>query len=174
MSDERTYKVFTDLDERFNLVPRSHRNIQSVCRVMCDSVHLADQDRAYYAQEGGIEPDSVKDGKVRYEFTDRWDKSNYLAGMVEVLFQERIKLFDIDSKGTPKLRKTVTISGQEYDGEELFQQLDREEVYSAFSFFLSRFGATLHDAQNWLAISQLFQQISQTNTPHSETDGEQP
>jgi len=168
-----TYKVFTDIDVRLNLVPRSQKNIEAVCRVMCDSMHLSDHDRAYYAQEGGIEPKSVTDGKIQYEFTDRWNKSNYLAAMVEVLFQERVKLYEINSKGVPELCKTVFIDGEQYDGKALLEQLDREEVYSAFGFFLSRFGATLHDAQNWLSISNLFQQLNPTNTALNGHDGEQ-
>lgn len=170
---ERTYKVFTDIETRFNLVPRSQKNVEAVCRIMCNSMHLSDHDRAYYAQEGGIEPDSVKDGKIRYEFTDLWNKSTYLPAMVEVLFQERVKMFEINSKGVPELCKTVFVDGEQYDGKALLEQLDREEVYSAFGFFLSRFGATLHDAQHWLTISHLFQQLNPTNTALSEAGGEQ-
>jgi hypothetical protein len=168
-----TYKLFTDIDERFNLNPRSFANVQSVCRVMCESNHLHADDVGYYAQIGGFEPQE-ENGQKFYSFAQKWTKSTYLQGMVDVLFIDTPKLFIVDSKGLPKLRDKIAVSGESYKGEELIAQLDVEEVYKAFCFFLSCIGETVHDHAAFMNISKLHQLLNLQQSKQPVEDGENP
>jgi len=161
----RTYKIFSEIDERFNLAPRSTKNIEAVCDVMtkCDFLNI--NELAHYAQISGS-PEPLKDdkdaGRKYYsaeQFTAVYSKSNYLTALIDVLFIDTPVLYDLDKDGKMKLRNTVSIAGKEMKVSDVVAQIDREEVYAALGFFLSRFGETLHDHKSWLELSKVFHSV---------------
>lgn len=147
----RTYKLFDGIDEEFNLVSRSYGNIQNVCEIMCQCKFLSDQEVEHYIHIGGFVPEQKGDEKF-LTFEKRWGKHNYLIGMASVLFKDCPSLYEIDSKGDPKLKSKVKIGDTTYKGEELREIFNTEECYSAFGFFLSCIGETLHDHSLYLNI----------------------
>jgi hypothetical protein len=149
-----TYKLFEGIDEEFNLSVRSFKNIQNVCRVMCECNFLSEPDVFHYVQIGGFTPEKQK-GQEFYAFDKLWSKSNYLMALLPYLFSDAPALWTKDG-----LKKKVTLGDTTYTGQELQDKFLSEEAYSALGFFLSCIGETLHDHSLFLNSLTLLQQLA--------------
>jgi len=154
----RTYKLFDNSEEEFNIVSRSFYNIQEVCKLMCECTFLSDQDVYHYVQIGGLPHEIIKDQAVLF-FEKKWDKHNYLMGLAPVLFKDAPSIYEVSSDGEPKLKSKVTIGDKDYTGKEARGMFNAEECYSAFGFFLSCIGETLHDHRLFLNSLTAIQQM---------------
>lgn len=167
-----TYKLFTNVDEQFNLVNRSHANKRAICEVMYSRKDLDANNRGHYASIAGLEP--VEKGDIRYyEFDERYDRHNWYWAIVDKLFMDCPALMVLNGKNKPIFASNkieiggVTLSARQWCEE----HLDEEAVMSALGFFLSRSGETVHGQADWLFLSKMFRQLNPTNTPQPSDDG---
>ena len=158
---DKTYKLFTDSDEEYNLVPANQENIERICAVMCRRSDLQNHELAYYADLGGIEPDEVNGFEKKWNFPHRpLSKSTYMAALVPALFIDGrdVKLIDDKGKVTDRDR---------------FKKLDFAVMRTAVDFFFASFGETLHDCAQYYQNQQESQALaSLLSMMRSSQDGE--
>ena len=141
-----SYKLFTDKPETFELVPSNYENIQAVCRIMTMRSDIADEDMAYYAELGGIEPHETKGFQKIWKFPKRpLSRATWIAALLPVLFADAPAICNHETgKVTDKER---------------FAKLDAEQARAGIDFFFGRFGESLHDVKNWNERDQTIQSL---------------
>jgi hypothetical protein len=134
-----TFKIFTDSEEEFNLVPRSFANIKSLCRVMLECP-LTDDEAAYFMQLGGINEETVK---------KKWNKHNWLQAVAELLFLEKPKVVGKDSADAEAIRDAYDFFLNSF-GEtapDVKKHLNGVEVIQAVNYLISTANGSHGDAE---------------------------
>lgn len=134
-----TFKIFTDSEEEYNLVPRSFANIQTLCRVMLECP-LSDDEATYFMELGGIKEQTVK---------KKWAKHNWLQAVAEVLFIEKPKVVGKDSADAEVIREAYDFFLNSF-GEtapDVKKHLNGVEVIQAVNYLISTANGSTGDAE---------------------------
>lgn len=139
-------KKFTIFDDEtqpdFELVTLSNRNIKKVCLVKCNSAQAEGEERIYYAQLGEIMPDKInEEGNGVYKFKDTYHTPGITAcALAQAMFKNFPEVVEVNADGVAEVKNMS-----------LFDSMLRDQVESAFIFFLSRFGWIPYGQANLLS-----------------------
>jgi len=139
-TDKTGKPVKTDNEKKMYYVNRPTANlVHQVCKVMCQRSDLTDDELAYYAEMGNLEPVKVEKDTFRkfWEFKNRpYGKATYLGALLPLVFTNTE-----NGKEAPLL---VDKKGKVTD-KNTFGSLNYMNARKGLDFFFNSFGETLHD-----------------------------
>lgn len=128
----KTFKLFVNKKEEFNVAKATQKNIEVICGVMVKCNFLSAQETIHYAQLAGFSPEKNDKGEETYTFDKDLNKQGYWEAILPVLFVEK-----------PKWNENV----------------DVEVLTKAFDFFFTRFGEFTHTQIRCLSLYQSIQNL---------------